>query len=118
MKRAFGQPERNRKMKLPRLENFKWMRAVCQALTSASSHVVILLLLLLPGRLGAVDLDLMLRGSWPPFPRGPANAVAVQNGHAFVAAGTAGLVIVDVNNPANPERVGSYDTSGTALAAR
>ena len=48
----------------------------------------------------------MLRGKWPPFPRGPAGAVALQNGYAFVAVQDAGLAIIDVSNPANPQRVG------------
>jgi hypothetical protein len=62
----------------------------------------------------AVDLDPVLRGRWPLSPRGPARAVAIQNGYAFVAAEAAGLVVIDVTNPANPQPVGGYDTSGYA----
>src|SRR5882762_2972208 len=54
----------------------------------------------------AVDLDPVFRGRWPLFPRGPASAVAVQNGYAYVAAQLGGLAIFDVSNPTNPRRVG------------
>ena len=37
-----------------------------------------------------VDLDPVLRGRWPPYARGPALSVAIQNGYAFVAAGEGG----------------------------
>src|SRR2546425_10199413 len=63
----------------------------------------------------AVDLDPVLRGRWPGFVRGPAQSVAIQNGYSFVAAGGGGLFIIDVSNPANPQRVGGYATSGNAL---
>ena len=33
---------------------------------------------------------------------------------AYVADGDAGLQVIDVSNPANPVRVGGYDTSGYA----
>jgi hypothetical protein len=70
---------------------------------------------LLPGQVLALDLDPVLGGSWSPsFPPGPAVAVAIQNGYAFVAVGSAGLAIIDVSNPSNPQRVGGYDTSGYA----
>jgi hypothetical protein len=71
--------------------------------------------ILLPGRLVAQDLDPVLLGKWPPFPQGAAQAVALQNGYAFVAVQDAGLAIIDVSNPATPQRVGGYDTSGSAL---
>jgi hypothetical protein len=35
---------------------------------------------------------------------------------AYVADGDAGLQIIDVNDPANPQRVGGYDTSGLLMA--
>jgi len=62
----------------------------------------------------AADLDPVLRGRWPGFVRGWAQSVAIQNGYAFVAAGGGGLFIIDVSNPANPQRVGGYDTGGEA----
>ncbi len=40
--------------------------------------------------------------------------VAVVGNTAFVAAGGAGLYIVDISDPANPAVVGSYDTPGYA----
>lgn len=42
--------------------------------------------------------------------------VAVVGNMAFVAAGGAGLYIIDVSNPTSPIAVGSYDTSGYAEA--
>src|SRR5438874_7184076 len=62
----------------------------------------------------AVDFDPVLRGRWPLLPRGLAYAVAIQNGYAFVADEAAGLTVIDVRNPANPQTVGGYDTSGNA----
>src|SRR5215467_9832305 len=76
--------------------------------------LVALFSILVPGRLVAQDLDLMVRGKWPPFPRGPAVAVALQNGYALIAMRDAGLATIDVSNPANPQRVGGYATSGQA----
>src|SRR6266850_225706 len=62
----------------------------------------------------AFDLDPVLRGRWPLFPRGPAYAVAVQNGYAFVAAQSGGLVVIDVRNAAHPHRVGGCCGGGNA----
>ena len=56
------------------------------------------------------DLDLVRRGSWPGFKRGPAQAVVVQNQFAYVSLETVGLAIFDVSNPANPRRVGGYES--------
>lgn len=50
--------------------------------------------------------------SWPGYGRGPAMAVAVAGNHAYVAAGSGGLIVLDVSNPAKPVRVGSYWASG------
>ncbi|HXG46296.1 MAG TPA: choice-of-anchor Q domain-containing protein [Methylomirabilota bacterium] len=41
--------------------------------------------------------------------------VAVVGGRAYLAAGTAGLVIVEIADPANPRLIGGYDTPGYAL---
>ena len=35
--------------------------------------------------------------------------------YAYVALDAAGLAVIDVSNPANPVRVGGYDTSGNAF---
>lgn len=45
---------------------------------------------------------------------GPSFGVAVSGGHAFVAAGSSGLVIVDISDPENPAVVGSVITQGGA----
>jgi hypothetical protein len=45
-----------------------------------------------------------------------AAGVAVVGNYAYVAAEGAGLHVFDVRNPADPVRVGGYDTSGSALA--
>jgi hypothetical protein len=71
---------------------------------------------LMHGQLPAQDVDLVLRGSWPPFSHGLALAVTIQSGYAFVALDTGGLAIIDITSPANPQRVGGYDTSGEAKA--
>jgi hypothetical protein len=60
------------------------------------------------------DIDPVLRGEWPGFRRGQAQAVAVSGNYAYVAAGCAGVQVIDVSYPANPQRVGGYDTSGYA----
>ncbi len=49
---------------------------------------------------------------------GYANNVDVAGDYAFVAAGAAGLQVVDVSNRANPSIVGSLDTDGTAIDVR
>ncbi len=40
--------------------------------------------------------------------------VVITNGYAYIADGEAGLVIIDVSNPASPSRIGSVDTDGFA----
>ncbi len=40
--------------------------------------------------------------------------MAVSGNYAYVADADAGLQVIDVSNPANPQRVGGYDTSGYA----
>ena len=47
-------------------------------------------------------------------PAGLLMGVAVSGNYAYVADGVAGLQVIDVSNPANPQRVGGYDTSGYA----
>src|SRR5207249_791078 len=49
------------------------------------------------------------------FPGG-ARAVAISSNYAYVAAGNAGLQIIDISNPANPVRMGAAGTPAEALA--
>ena len=62
----------------------------------------------------AADPDLI--GQWPGWSRGWARGVAVSGKYAYVAAG--GLLVVDVSNPANPQPVGGYLTSGGPVTWR
>jgi hypothetical protein len=61
------------------------------------------------------DFSLSFVGKWPAWTQGPAYAVAVSGDYAYLAAGTGGLFIIDIRDPAKPQRVGGYDTSGSAL---
>ena len=72
------------------------------------------LFLALCGPLWAADLDLELLGSWPLFPRGPAQAVAVSGSYAYVATSGGGLQVIDVSDPVHPRRVGSDGTGNIA----
>ncbi len=45
---------------------------------------------------------------------GEAAAVAVEDGHAYVADGGRGLLVIDVTDPLAPVLAGSYDTPGSA----
>jgi hypothetical protein len=87
---------------------------LCQRPSNFLLAATLALSLLFSTSLPAVDLDPVLRGTWPDFPRGYAQAVAIQNGYAYVALGGACLAIFDVRNPANPRQVGGYDTGGYA----
>ena len=99
-----------------------WWRAAVDAVTrvfaSAGRHWLLIvtsgLALGWPGLTHAGGLDPVLVGTWPGYGRGPTQAVAVQGGLAYVASGEAGLHILDIHNPAQPVRVGGYDTSGWA----
>ncbi|GEM_PF-1061375 len=54
---------------------------------------------------------LVMKGQWPGYRQGPAKDVAISGQHAYVAA--AGLHVIDISNPANPQRVGGFsDTMG------
>jgi len=94
-------------MKILRIGNFKLKRAFGQRLTFAPAHFVILLLLSLPGRLVALDLDPVRVGGYDTS--GSAYGVAVLGNYAYVADGSAGLQVIDVSNPANPQRVVTAD---------
>ena len=45
---------------------------------------------------------------------GWAQGVAVAGNYAYVADNSGGLQVIDISNPANPQRVGGYDTTGFA----
>jgi hypothetical protein len=45
----------------------------------------------------------VLIGQWPGRPRASALSVAVSGNYAYVAAVGAGLQVIDVSNPANPQ---------------
>ena len=49
------------------------------------------------------------------FDTSAALGVAVSGNYVYVADGGAGLLVIDVSNPANPQRVGGFDTSGGAV---
>ena len=75
------------------------------------------LLLTLGGPLWAVDLDLELRSSWPFFPRGPAQAVAVSGSYAYAVVNNYaayGLQVIDISDPTLPQQVAVHDTSSPA----
>ncbi len=40
--------------------------------------------------------------------------IVLAGGYAYVAAGSAGLIVIDVSNPAAPVQVGAVDTAGDA----
>jgi len=54
-----------------------------------------------------------LRGQSEVLP-GAVRGVAVGGSYAYIADDRAGLQIIDISNPAAPQRVGGYDTSGYA----
>jgi hypothetical protein len=53
-------------------------------------------------------------GQWPGFPRERVVAVTVAGPYAYVADSYGGLQVIDVSDPARPQWVGGYDTSGSA----
>ena len=62
----------------------------------------------------APALALELLGSWPGYRMGPANAVEVSGAYAYVAAGSGGLMVFDVSDPAAPRRLGSWQNGDSA----
>src|SRR5690349_14276602 len=64
----------------------------------------------------AADLDVREVGTWPGLERGLVNSIVVANNYAYLAGQGPGLVILDVRNPAKPERVGGYNGSFQDLA--
>ncbi len=63
----------------------------------------------------AQGADLELIGQWPGWPRGEAKGVALSGNYASVAEVYGGLLVIDVSDPAHPQPVGGYDTSGYAF---
>ena len=64
-----------------------------------------------------VPFEVVPVGKWPAYSRGPAVGLAVQSDRAYVAAGEGGLIIIDIRDPANPQRVGGYYTEPLYYAA-
>jgi prepilin-type N-terminal cleavage/methylation domain-containing protein len=77
--------------------------------------IAILAALLLPALAG--DVELVFKGAWPGYFRGPAQAVAVAGNYAYVADGAGGLVILEVRGlPAQgPPRLTSQPQSRTNI---
>jgi len=66
-----------------------------------------------PGQADEVVVERV--GQWPSWPRGEeAYGVAVSGHYAYLAQWYEGLQVIDVSDPANPRRVGGYDTPGGA----
>ena len=63
----------------------------------------------------AQGADLELIGQWPGWPRGMPTGLALSGNYAYMASDPGGLQVIDVSDPANPQRVGRCDTSGSAL---
>lgn len=63
---------------------------------------------LLAASMHARDLDPQVVAKWPRSSRGSALALAVAGDYAYVAAGS--LQVIDVRDPANPQRVRGYPT--------
>jgi hypothetical protein len=86
------------------MNNMKRQTAVRQSSLYSAPLIIALFSILLPGRLVALDLELMRVGGYDTS--GQAWDVAVSGNYAYVADGTNGLQVIDVSNPANPQRVG------------
>jgi hypothetical protein len=53
-------------------------------------------------------------GAWPPFARGMVQSLQLVGNRLYLAQTAGGLGIYDVSNPAQPVRLGDYDTAGYA----
>jgi hypothetical protein len=53
-------------------------------------------------------------GKWPATPRGFASSVQVAGNRAYLGAGAAGLIIIDVSNPTNCVPLGKYQPGNSA----
>src|SRR6266540_1996268 len=94
------------------MKNMKRQTGVRQSFLNSAPLFVALFSILMPGRLVALDLELMRVGGYDTS--GRALGLAVSGNYAYVADELDGLQVIDVSNPANPQRVGGYDTSGFA----
>src|SRR5258708_4707912 len=56
-----------------------------------------------------------LAGSWPGHRRGPTYSVSIRGNYAYVAAQSGGLVVLDIVDPANPQRVGGLATADRVI---
>jgi len=70
---------------------------------------ILVVLGLLSGVVFAHQLTLSKVGEWGT---GAYNKVYVKGNYAYCAAGYAGLDIINIANPANPQKVGNYETPG------
>src|SRR6266540_178442 len=90
------------------MKNMKRQTGVRQSFLNSAPLFVALFSILMPGRLVALDLELMRVGGYDTS--GRALGLAVSGNYAYVADELDGLQVIDVSNPANPQRVGGYDT--------
>jgi len=58
------------------------------------------------------DLDIRLKGAWPPYGPATAEAIVAHGHHAYIAAGEAGLLVFDVSTPAQPKFVAALSLPG------
>jgi hypothetical protein len=72
---------------------------------------VFVVLVLISSALFAHQFTLTKVGEWGT---GAYNKVFVKGNYAYCAAGYAGLDIINIANPAKPQKVGNYDTPGNA----
>jgi hypothetical protein len=56
----------------------------------------------------AAALNPIVQGSWPGYKRGSVVDVAVAGQYAYLATENAGLRVLDLSDPTNPVRIGSY----------
>ena len=64
-----------------------------------------------PREVGFLPIEIQTTDDFLPA---RAEGVAAANGYVYLAAGTAGLRVVDVSNPVAPTEIGFYDTPGRA----
>ena len=93
----------------------KRQTAVRQSSLYSAPLLIALFSILVPGRLVAVDLELMRVGGYHHTSGVTyATGVAVSGTFAYVADHDAGLQVIDISNPANPQRVGGNSAFGDA----
>src|SRR5687768_11247915 len=82
----------------------KTKTAVRQSFLCSAPLFAVLFSILLPGQLVALDLELVRVGGYDTS--GLARGVALSGNYAYVADRNGGLQVIDVSNPASPQRVG------------